>query len=156
MTTEANAAEIGDRKVTLTRFLEASPQQVWDAWTQPERLALWFGTAPYRTPASAVEMDVRPGGQWSATQVSDVDGAELPFAGTYREVVAPERLIFTFENPADRSDPNTELATLTLAEHGNGTRMVFVQEGHLPQEQYGLLAQGYSHFFDRLAESLAG
>ena len=59
-------------------------------------------------------MDVRVGGQWHATQVSEIDDTELPFVGVYREVDEPSRLVFTFEDPGDRSNPNVEVATVTL------------------------------------------
>ena len=80
---------------------------------------------------------------------------ELPFVGVYREVVEPERLVFTLENPANRSDPNVELATVTFQDIGGVTRMAFHQVGHLPDGQYLLLEQGYSRFFQRLADHLS-
>lgn len=150
------SVEVEPRAVTLTRVIDAPVESVWEAWTRPERFARWFGTPPFSTPSSRVDMDVRPGGTWHATQVSEIDGTELPFLGTYREVVAPERLVLTFEDPANRANPNVELATLVLEPIDGTTRMVFRQEGHLPGEQYRLLADGYSRFFDRLEGSLAG
>jgi uncharacterized protein YndB with AHSA1/START domain len=101
-------------------------------------------------------MDVRPGGRWQATQVSSEDGTELPFAGLYREVIAPERLVLTFQDPADPDDPNAEVATITLEDVEGGTRMALEQTGHLPEEQYPLLEQGYTAFFNQMAEGLSG
>lgn len=155
MTQEPAYPEGPNHAVTVSRTLDAPRELVWRAWTEPERFASWFGTPPFVTPSSRVAMDVRPGGQWEATQVSVENGMELPFAGVYREVVPPERLVFTFENTADRTDPNIEIATVTFADLGGRTEMVLHQVGHLPEEQYGLLAIGYARFFDRLAEHLA-
>jgi uncharacterized protein YndB with AHSA1/START domain len=140
-------------QVTLTRVLDAPRELVWRAWTRPEQFARWFGTPPFTTPLSKVSMDVRPGGEWRATQVAE-DGTELPFVGVYREIAEPERLVFTFEDPQDRSDPDIEVATLTLAEIDGRTEMTFRQAGHLPEEEYGKLEQGYGLFFDRLAAHL--
>lgn len=145
---------VGDHEVTITRVLDAPRELVWRAWTEPALFAGWFGTPPYAPPEASVAMDVRPGGRWSARQVAE-DGAELPFAGRYVDVVEPERLVFTFEDPADPEDPAVELATLTLRDVGGQTEMTLDQAGHLPQEQYPLLGQGYSLFFARMADLLA-
>jgi len=147
--------ELRAREVTVVRVLDATPEEVWDAWTEPAAFAAWFSTPPFSTPASTVEMDVRVGGQWHATQVSSEDDTELPFAGVYREVEEPTRLVFTFEDVGDRSNPNIEVATVTLRETDAGTEMTFHQTGHLPPEQYELLAQGYGRFFDQLESYLA-
>jgi uncharacterized protein YndB with AHSA1/START domain len=147
-----NRTQVGDREVTITRTFDAPREAVWRAWTEPEQFAAWFGTPPYTTPPERVSMDVRPGGAWSATMVSEEDGSELPFQGEYREVVEPERLVLTFGEPGEA---NVEILTVTLTDLGGKTEVVVNQSGHLPQEEYPKLAEGYSAFFDRLAEHLA-
>lgn len=134
----------------IRRIVDATAEEVWKAWTEPERFAQWFYTAPFETPAETVAMDVRPGGEWRATQVNASSGDELPFLGTYREVDRPRRLVFTFEDPRDRANPDVEVATLTLHELDGMTEMTLVQEGHLPEQQYPLLQEGYGRFFDNL------
>ena len=143
------------RSVTITRDFNAPRELVWKAWTEPERFAQWFGTPPFTTPLSTIAMDLRPGGEWRASQVSADGGTVLPFVGVYREIVEPERLVFTFENPDDRSDPNVEVLTVTLRDIAGKTEMVVRQEGHMPAEQYELLKAGYSGFFDQLEKYLA-
>jgi uncharacterized protein YndB with AHSA1/START domain len=138
--------------VSIERRFDAPPDAVWAAWTEPSRFAEWFGTPPFRTPVETVSMDVRPGGRWQATQVSEDGATEMPFLGTYDEVRRPERLVFTFDDPEGGTE--VETATLTLRPSDGGTLMEFSQEGHLPEEQYGLLAEGYCRFFDRLEEHL--
>lgn len=147
--------ELAAREVTIKRHLLAAPDVVWAAWTQPWQFARWFGTPPFSTPASTVGMDLKVGGQWHATQVSSDGETELPFVGVYRELDEPSRLVFTFENPGDRSDPNVELVTVTLERAADGTDMTLHQVGHMPADQYPLLAEGYSQFFDRLEQHLA-
>ncbi|HSK48182.1 MAG TPA: SRPBCC domain-containing protein [Coriobacteriia bacterium] len=155
MATQTDTAEQTRQQVTLTRVFTATRQAVWAAWTTPKGFAGWFGTPPYTTPASRVSMDVHADGEWRATQVSEIDGAELPFMGHYREVIEPERLVFTFEDPDNPDDPNIEIATVILRGDGGVTEMTFNQRGHLPEEQYGMLEKGYTLFFDRLEEYLA-
>ena len=59
-------------------------------------------------------MDVRPGGEWRVTMISEVDGTTHPFVGVYREVEEPTRLVFTLDNPHDRRDPKVEVVTVTF------------------------------------------
>ena len=142
-------------QVFVVRTLDARRERVWAAWTEPERFARWFGTPPFSTPASRVAMDARPGGRWSAVQVSSEDGTELPFMGSYIEVVPPERLVMTFDDAENPDDPNGELTALMLRDVGGRTEMTLHQKGHLPAEQYPLLAKGYGLFFEQLAKYLA-
>ena len=146
--TESTGA--GGREVTVSRVFEAPREIVWKAWTEPEQFAAWFGGPPYTTPPSTVSMDVRPGGEWRATMVSDEDGSELPFHGFYREVEAPERLVLTLDDESDPSNPNVEVLTITFTDLGDGrTEVVAHQAGHLPEEEYENLKEGYSTFFDQ-------
>jgi uncharacterized protein YndB with AHSA1/START domain len=148
--------EAGTREVTITRVFEAPRELVWKAWTEPAQFAQWFGTPPYTTPESTISMDVKPGGAWAATMVHEQDGSELPFRGTYSEVVELERLVLTFEDVDDPSNQDVEVLTVTFRDLGDDrTEVVAHQAGHMPPEQYEALAQGYGGFFDRLAEHLA-
>jgi uncharacterized protein YndB with AHSA1/START domain len=140
--------------MTITRVFEAPRELVWKAWTEPERFAQWFGGPPYKTPVDTVSLDVRPGGAWRATMVSEDDGSELPFRGTYREVEEPERLVIIFEDVQDPSNKNVEVLTVTFTDLGGKTEVVAHQAGNMPEEQYRRLEDGYGTFFDQLAEHL--
>lgn len=155
MRAQAESATASTQEVTVTRVFDAPRRAVWDAWTTPRGLASWFGTPPYSTPLDRVDMDVRAGGRWEATQVSEIDGAELPFMGHYLDVREPDLLVLTFEDPSDPDCPEMELATVRLEEESSQTRMTFNQKGSLPAEEYELLAEGYSLFFDRMEEHLS-
>jgi len=144
----------GARGFTLIRVFDAPRELVWEVFTKPEHFTHWFGGSDTAVPMETLAMDVRPGGAWSAV-MNTPDGRELPFAGTYREVVEPERLVFTFDNTNDRSDPNVEVATVTFNDLGDKTEVVFNQTGHLPEDVYPRTREGTSTFFDALAERLA-
>ena len=81
-----------DRDLIMTRLIDAAPGRVFDAWTQPELLKLWFAPLPWTTPI--VETDVRPGGS-SLIVMRSEDGSDFPYQGVYLEVVKNERLVFT-------------------------------------------------------------
>ena len=144
------------KEAVVTRVFEAPRERVWRAMTEPEGFAAWFGTPPYTTPAERVEIELRPGGRFAATMVHESDGSELPFRGRYAEVVPGERIVQTLEDVADPGNRNVESLEYTLRDLGGGrTELTYRQTGHLPDEQYPLIEQGVSAFYDRLAEHLA-
>jgi uncharacterized protein YndB with AHSA1/START domain len=140
--------------ITITRVFEAPRERVWREWTEPERFADWFGGGESEVPLATVSMDVRPGGAWRLTMLAGPERREIRWKGDYREVVAPERLVFTVsDQPGEEA---YELIVVVLTDLGDGrTEMHFEQRGSLPPEVYEGAAQGWSVFFDRIAERLA-
>ena len=141
--------------ITITRLFEAPREQVWREWTEPERFADWFGGSESEVPLPSVSMDVRPGGSWRLTMFAEPGRREIKWKGEYREVVAPERLVFTVSDQP--GEDAYELVTVVLTDLGGGrTEMRFEQRGTLPPEVYERAGQGWSGFFDRIAERLSG
>jgi uncharacterized protein YndB with AHSA1/START domain len=150
----AEAREDAELGITMTRVFEAPRERVWREWTEPERFADWYGGPGCEVPLSTVSMDVRPGGAWRLTMYCDPGRREIHWNGEYREVVEPERLVFTVSDQP--GDERYELVIVDLADVGDGrTEMLFEQHGHMTAEQYGRAEQGWSGFFDRVAERLA-
>ena len=141
-----------DLGISITRVFDAPREHVWKEWTEPERFADWFGGTESEVPLSTVVMDVRPGGSWRLTMFAQPGRHEIHWKGEYREVVEPERLVFTV---SDQPDDRYELITVVLTDVGDGrTEMHFEQRGHMTAEQYERAGQGWSGFFDRIAERL--
>jgi uncharacterized protein YndB with AHSA1/START domain len=140
--------------ITITRVFDAPRERVWEEWTEPERFADWFGGPDSEVPLTSVSMDVRPGGAWRLTMFAAPGRREIHWRGEYREVVEPERLVFTVsDQPGDHA---YELVTVMLTDLGDGrTEMLFQQRGQLPPEAYVRTGAGWSVFFDRIAERLA-
>jgi uncharacterized protein YndB with AHSA1/START domain len=132
------------REFTITRVFHAPRELVWKAWTDPEHVSRWFGPRGFTTPPSTVTMDVRPGGTFEFTMVSDDDGTEIPSGGTFLEVVEPERLVWR--------DRDRDLqVTITFAELGDQTEMTC----HVVGKTGGAQAyDGWSTMFDKLADLL--
>jgi uncharacterized protein YndB with AHSA1/START domain len=140
--------------ITTTRLFDAPRERVWKEWTEPERFADWFGGPESEVPLSTVSMDVRPGGWWRATMFAEPGRREIQWKGEYREVVEPERLVFTVSDQP--GEDAYELVTVVLTDLGDGrTEMLFHQRGRLPAEVYERAKEGWSLFFDRIAERLA-
>ena len=141
--------------IAITRLFDAPREQVWREWTEPERFADWFGGSESEVPLASVSMDVRPGGSWRLTMFAEPGRREIKWKGEYREVVAPERLVFTVSDQP--GEDAYELVTVVLTDLGGGrTEMRFEQRGTLPPEVYERAGQGWSGFFDRIAERLSG
>jgi uncharacterized protein YndB with AHSA1/START domain len=82
-----------DREILMTRKFDAPREIVWDTITDPELIPQWYGFA--RDATEVKKMDVRPGGKWQ--YITRTSGGEVvDFHGTYREVVAPEKLVYSF------------------------------------------------------------
>jgi uncharacterized protein YndB with AHSA1/START domain len=139
----------------MTRVFDAPRERVWREWTDPECFADWFGGRESEVPLASVSMDVRPGGSWRLTMFAEPGRREINWQGEYREVVPPERLVFTVSD--EPGADAYEVVTVVLTDLGGGrTEMAFEQRGGLPPEVYERAGRGWSTFFDRIAERLRG
>lgn len=92
MITPVEIAPANDRELVLARLIDARPEALFRAWTEPELLVRWF--APHPLTTEVLRLDVRPGGA-SRLVMRAPDGAEYPASGVYLEVVPNARLVFT-------------------------------------------------------------
>jgi uncharacterized protein YndB with AHSA1/START domain len=79
--------------IRFSRFLKATPERVYRAWTDPEQLALWLG--PRYLTMTECEMDLRVGGSWRFVHRAP-DGTEHGFHGVFTELEPPRRIARTF------------------------------------------------------------
>jgi len=122
MNENANRAETSsDRDLVLTRLIDATPDKVFRAWTDPDLLKQWFAPPPYTTPVA--ELDVRPGGA-NLIVMRGPDGADMPNRGVYLEVVKNERVVFTdaYTGAWTPSEKPFMTVILTFANEGAKTR----------------------------------
>jgi len=140
-------------ELLITRVFDAPRALVFAAWTRPEHLARWWG--PQGFVNVAWEMDVRPGGAWFR-RMQAPDGALYAKHGVYREVVAPERLVFTYVNQAaDGTQDRETLVTVTFEEQGARTLLTLHHTGFESVEARDAHQGGWSSCMERFAEYLA-
>jgi uncharacterized protein YndB with AHSA1/START domain len=140
--------------ISITRVFDAPREHVWREWIDPAAFADWFGGPTSEVPLETVSMDVRPGGQWRLTMFAQPNRREIHWKGEYLEVSEPERLVFTV---TDQPDPERyEIVTVVLVDLAEGrTEMRFAQHGGtLSPDEYERAKQGWSGFFDRVAQRL--
>jgi uncharacterized protein YndB with AHSA1/START domain len=80
------------REFVITRECRAPRDLVFKAWTDPKHLAQWWGPRGFTNPVC--EWDARPGKTIHVVMRAP-NGVDYPMGGEFREVVAPERLVFT-------------------------------------------------------------
>lgn len=110
----------------LTRTFNAPRAKVWEALTKAELFAEWYAPDTFTVPNC--ELDARPGGRLSLN-MQDPSGTLYPLAGTYKEVVEPERLAF-IGTPLDaEGKPLFEmLQTYELSEADGQTTLTVTSE----------------------------
>jgi uncharacterized protein YndB with AHSA1/START domain len=139
------------RHFTITRQLSAPRKLVWQAWTDPEQLTRWFGPRGLHSPLASITADVREGGSWTITMIHDGDGTEYPQTFTYREVVEPERLVFSAV-VSGGIHSESALISVTLAATSTGTELTFTVAGLPDDDSSSGLEEGWSSSFERLTE----
>jgi uncharacterized protein YndB with AHSA1/START domain len=152
MAAKGNVATIAKPELVITRVVDAPPRLVFEIWTDPEHLVQWWGPQGFTTPFH--EMDVRPDGAFRICMRSP-DGTDHWVRGVYREVVAPERLVFTWAWEDATGKPGHEtLVTVTFAAQGARTSLTVHHTGfesvNVRDEHQG----GWTESLDRLAAHL--
>jgi uncharacterized protein YndB with AHSA1/START domain len=145
--------------IEIVRVVDAPREEVFKAWTVAERFAAWFGEHGSSIPLDRVSMDPRPGGAWSAVMLHGPDQIELHFAGEFREVVEPERVVMTIEEagaPGEGELGSAEIVTAELRDLGDGrTEMTVTQRGgNLPPDEYSRAMRGWLIFLERQSDFL--
>ena len=140
------------RELVITRVFDAPRDIVFKAWTDPEAATQWWG--PKGFTLTHHELDIRPGGKWRVCMRSP-EGVDHWAHGVYREIVAPERFVYTWawEKPVGTPGRQT-LVTVELAEQGAKTKMTFRQAEFETVKDRDEHVEGWSETFDRLAEFL--
>ena len=133
--------------LTLKRRLKASPEAVYAAWTDPEKIVKWFG--PDSGPVEHAEFDVRVGGKYSIGFRTE-DGEQHYVSGVYREVVPNEKLVFSW---AWRSTPErVSLVTVLIKPDGAGSLLTLIHEKFFDEKARDDHRKGWTGCLDKLVD----
>lgn len=150
--------------VVITRLFDAPRERLWKAWTDPAHIMRWWGPEHFTSPACQV--DLRVGGKYLFCMRAP-DGQDFWSTGVYRELVEPERIVYT-DSFADAQGnvvpaahygmpgawPDALLVTVTLEDIGGKTRLTLLQEGIPAGEMSEMTAAGWNQSLDKLAQGL--
>jgi uncharacterized protein YndB with AHSA1/START domain len=137
----------GSGGIRIERVLPRPVEDVFAAWTDPERMRRWLSP----TGRAEVHADVVVGGRLRVVMVGD--GVRIEHHGEFLEVRPPTRLSFTWRSPYTGVEPS--VVTVELHDAGGSTRLV-LEHDRLPPEETTSHEGGWEAILDRLAIALHG
>jgi uncharacterized protein YndB with AHSA1/START domain len=99
---ESTVVQADEREITITRVFDAPRELVFQAWTDPDHLARWFGPAGFEIPRDSVHIEPRVGGRITLRMVQPGSGHQFDLDYEILELVEPELLVL-------KSGPNPEM-----------------------------------------------
>jgi uncharacterized protein YndB with AHSA1/START domain len=146
-----------EREIVITRVFDAPRALVFKMWTDANHLRKWFGPGIFTNPVC--EVDARVGGKWRVV-MRDPQGNDYPCGGEYREVVAPERLVFTNIATDKEGNPIIDGLTTVILEEQNGKTTLTLQTRGTAVVDYAAeylkgMEAGWAQSLESLAEELA-
>jgi uncharacterized protein YndB with AHSA1/START domain len=147
-----DAGFITGPSLTLKRRLNATPAEVYAAWTDPEKIARWFAPPSVKAGTEQASVDARVGGRYRLSFTMQ-NGEYSEVGGIYRELVPNERLVFSW---AWHSTPEREsMVTVSLKPDGNGTLLTLQHEQFFDQAARDAHERGWSGMLANLENYLA-
>ena len=140
-----------EREFVVTRTFDGPARLVFEAWTRPELLKLWWAPKSMGVPLLSCEADVRVGGRYRFVFGHDASKT-MAFFGKYIEVTPPSRLVWTNEE----GEGGAAVTTVTFEEKGGKTLLV-LRELHPSKEALdeGIgFGEGLRETFEQLDELL--
>ncbi len=129
MATAAQIAPRNDRELVSAFLMEATPDQLFKAWTTPALYPAWFCPKPWR--AEVTRMDLRPGGG-NEIMMYGPDGETHPNSGVYLEIDPGKKLVFT-DAFTEGWIPNPDAmmtAVITFEPQADGKTLYLARVGH--------------------------
>ncbi len=147
-----NAALASRPSLTLKRRLNAIPEKVYAAWTDPEKIARWFGPAQVKAGSVQASIDLRVGGRYRIS-FEGGDGEYFQVDGVYLEVTPNARIAFSW---AWHSTPERESqVTVSLQPDGGGTLLTLHHEQFFDEAARDGHSRGWDALVDKLENYLA-
>jgi uncharacterized protein YndB with AHSA1/START domain len=109
--------------LVVRRVIRASPERLFDAWTDSGQLAQWWG--PEGVVCTQAEMDVRPGGSYRIANRLP-DGSTLWISGVFEVVQRPSQLAFSWQ--VGGAHANIERVTVSFVSVAQGTEVIVTHE----------------------------
>lgn len=148
MTRPTSPADVALR---IERLFHAPREKVFSAWVEASALARWF--APSADMKVTVhELDVRPGGRYRIT-MEEADGVGHTVIGTYREIQAPERLVFSWR--WEGMDMAETLVSIRFVARGDATQVILQHDALVDADLRGKHDVGWQRCLDRLRALLS-
>ena len=112
-----------DQQVLITRIFDAPRDVVFQAWTDPDQVAQWYGPDGFDTPRETVTIDLRVGGRWELGMVQKKSGALFPVRYEIVEIDPPRLLVLKSEPMPELGMHEPIFTRIELHDHGDKTRL---------------------------------
>ncbi|HEV7168046.1 MAG TPA: SRPBCC domain-containing protein [Micrococcaceae bacterium] len=143
----------GGNTLTITRIFEAPRELVFQAWTDPDQLAQWWGPEQLHTPRESVIVEPQVGGTWAATMVMDDGGQEFPTSARFTSFDPPKG--FAMHDEPNEFFPFASELKVDFEEVDGGTRMTIVQHFDTESFDFGDSILGWGTSLEKLRRLLA-
>jgi uncharacterized protein YndB with AHSA1/START domain len=151
---DSTPVQTAERQITITRVFDAPRELVFEAWTDPDQVAKWFGPAGFDIPREAVEIDLRVGGRFNLSMVHRGSAREHRLRYEITELVEPELLVLKSEPMPEVGLHHSTVARIELQEDGGRTRLTLTDGPYTEEGGQGAGA-GWQGAFDKLEALLA-
>jgi uncharacterized protein YndB with AHSA1/START domain len=144
----ANPPSTPDLEIISTRVFDASPDQLFQAWTDPAILALWWGPKDFKNTFEVFEP--RSGGDWKFV-MHGPDGTDYKNESVFRELERPSRIVLDHI-----SSPRFQVVATFVAQADKTKltfRMIF-ETAEMRDRVKGIVVNANEENFDRLAVQL--
>lgn len=141
-----SAPQISTPRLQVRRILNTPREEVFRAWTEAGELKRWFAPSDdYRVEVPALEL--RTGGAYRI-EMHHKGGNIHRVTGIYREILAPEKLVFTWQWDTN-ADPAETLVTVEFAARGNSTEITITHEMFRSEADRDQHTHGWEGCLDR-------
>jgi uncharacterized protein YndB with AHSA1/START domain len=138
----------GPASVRLVEVFDAPRERVFAAWTEAEQLKRWWGPGRYVT--TMAQVDLRPGGRYELM----LEPGSMHLVGEFREVVAPERLVYTWRWESGVPDRRESLVTVEFHDLGERTELVLLHDNFAGPGPVHIYDAGWASGLRKLAVHL--
>jgi uncharacterized protein YndB with AHSA1/START domain len=148
-----SASSVTHATFEVERRYPGPPALAFAAWSDPAIKARWFGRAGWDE--ETYELDFRVGGR-ERRQGRAPDGRLHVFDARFQDIVAAERIIFSYDMHVDQRRISVSLVTVTFVPRGTGTRLTLVEQGAFLDDLDDATQRqgGFEALLDRLATVL--
>jgi uncharacterized protein YndB with AHSA1/START domain len=141
--------QLADDELLIARDFDAPAALLFALWSEVEHFSKWMGPEGFDCPEA--ELDFRVGGKYRG-MIRSKDYGDNWFGGEYREIEAPNRLVFTWKWDEGPSSELETLVTITFRENPDGrTTMTFHQSPFINVERRDSHIGGWTSLFNKLA-----
>ena len=143
----------GTEQLSVSRTVRASPERVFDAWTDPAQIVVWWGAGGVTCPEA--EIDLRVGGSYRLANRAPT-GETAWITGTFSRIDPPHGLDYTWAMEPISDETHFSLVEVRFVPVPEGTEVTVSQTRIVDAPARDIHLQGWIGCLDGLAELMAG